>query len=603
MAGKVFSIDDILVPDRLASQIANQYIRWETDRQVKVSEWEEIQRYIFATDTTKTSNSKLPWSNKTTLPKLCQIRDNLYANYMATLFPKRNHTEWEADTSDDNSKAKRDAIRSYMFWAMDRDEFYSEARKIVADYIDYGNCFATVDWIDRSNNSDPLKQKKGYVGPIIRRISPLDIVFNPTASDFASAPKIIRSLISLGEVKSILLQTSKTPEELETAEELYSYLRDIRGRAGTPPAKGKTWTVKDAIYNVAGFDSFDAYLCSGTVEVLTFYGDIYDQDKDEFHKDVVIKVIDRHKIIYNKPNDSAFGTAPIYHTGWRIRPDNLWAMGPLDNLVGLQYRLDHLENLKADATDMSAFPVFKIKGHVEEFDWAPLERIYIGDDSDVTLMTPPVQILQINSELANIATLMEEMAGSPREAMGFRTPGEKTAYEVKSMENGASRIFQSKVIQLEMSMFEYLYNAMLELARRMIGSTTTIRAFDPEFNVDIFIELTPEDITGSGRIKPVAARNFAQKSELVQNLTNFFSSALGSDQDVKRHFSSIKLAQMVEQVLDLESYKLVLENVRLSEQADAQRLVNSQQEQVAMDTMTPSGMLPGDFDPTMMAPQ
>lgn len=278
MAGKVFALDDIMIPDKLASQIANQYISWENDRQAKVNEWEEIQRYIFATDTTKTSNSKLPWSNKTTIPKLCQIRDNLYANYMATLFPKRNYMEWEADTADDASRAKRDAITSYMYWATDREEFFTEARKLVADYIDYGNCFGTVDWIDRSRSDDPLKQKKGYVGPVIRRISPLDIVFNPSAGDFASAPKIVRSLVSLGEVKSLLQQSSKTPEELETAEALYSYLRDLRGKAGTPPAKGKTWTVKDAIYNVAGFDSFNAYLCSGTVEILTFFGDIYDLD-------------------------------------------------------------------------------------------------------------------------------------------------------------------------------------------------------------------------------------------------------------------------------------------------------------------------------------
>jgi hypothetical protein len=28
-------------------------------------------------------------------------------------------------------------------------------------------------------------------------------------------------------------------------------------------------------------------------------------------------------------------------------------MGPLDNLVGLQYRIDHLENAKADALDLN----------------------------------------------------------------------------------------------------------------------------------------------------------------------------------------------------------------------------------------------------------
>ena len=35
---------------------------------------------------------------------------------------------------------------------------------------------------------------------------------------------------------------------------------------------------------------------------------------------------------------------------------------------------------------------------------------------------------------------MEEMAGAPKEAMGFRSPGEKTAYEVQRMENAASQV-------------------------------------------------------------------------------------------------------------------------------------------------------------------
>jgi hypothetical protein len=34
--------------------------------------------------------------------------------------------------------------------------------------------------------------------------------------------------------------------------------------------------------------------------------------------------------------------------------------------------------------------------------------------------------------------LMEEMAGAPKEAMGFRSPGEKTKYEVQRLESAAS---------------------------------------------------------------------------------------------------------------------------------------------------------------------
>ena len=128
---KVLYVDDLLVPDSLAHSISDKYQRWDMKRSEKLGEWEEIQRYIFATDTTKTGNSKLPWSNKTTIPKLCQIRDNLYANYLATLFPKQKFLEWEGDTRDDSSRAKKEAIEQYIAWAIDRNEFYTEAEKIV----------------------------------------------------------------------------------------------------------------------------------------------------------------------------------------------------------------------------------------------------------------------------------------------------------------------------------------------------------------------------------------------------------------------------------------------------------------------------------------
>ena len=82
-------------------------------------------------------------------------------------------------------------------------------------------------------------------------------------------------------------------------------------------------------------------------------------------------------VVLKEPIPSWSGHAPIYHVGWRTRPDNLWAMGPLENLVGMQYRIDHLENLKADAMDLAVLPPLVIKGEVEQFKYAPGAEIHI----------------------------------------------------------------------------------------------------------------------------------------------------------------------------------------------------------------------------------
>ena len=596
MAGKTLDIYDIIIPEKVAIAVSDNYVLWENKSQIKREEWEELQKYVFATDTTKTGNAKLPWNNKTTIPKLCQIRDNLLANYLAAMFPKRKWLTWLGATKLDAAYEKKKSIEMYMGWAIENSNFYKEMAKLVLDYIDYGNCFAMPSWDDERvylNNRD----QTGYVGPSIKRISPLDLVFNPVGGDFAKAPKIIRSIVTIGEAKQLIEQQTGGDDK-DDAEDLFNYMLRTRanfsqygGHSGLYTAGGQD--IKDSIYNVSGFDDWKGYLGSDYVELLTFYGDIFDDETATFFKNQIVTVVDRHRLVSQRTNPSAFGYPPVYHSGWRIRQDNLWAMGPLDNLVGMQYRIDHLENLKADVFDQIAFPPLKIKGYVEDFEWGPFERIYVGDDGDVEVMSPDVQALQADNQIALLEMKMEEMAGSPKEAMGFRTPGEKTAFEVQRLENAASRIFQSKISQFEMQVVEPLLNGMLELAKRKMDETT-VRAFDPEMKLDVFSSLTKEDISGNGVIKPIAARHFAEQASLVQDMNAFMASAAYADPDVKMHFSGYKMSRFWETALNLEDYEIVNENIRLSEKADAQKLMNEHAQQIGAEGNTPAGIAPED---------
>src|SRR5258705_12524961 len=110
---------------------------------------------------------------------------------------------------------------------------------------------------------------------------------------------------------------------------------------------------------------------------------------------------------------------------------------------------------------------------------------------------------------------------------------------------------------------------MVEQARRNLTDATVIRVFDNELKVSTFQALTAEDITGIGRIKPVAARHFAEQADLIQNLTNLTSSGLW--QTVQPHFSGVKLAKIVENVFNLDDYQVVTPYIALAEQADAQK--------------------------------
>jgi hypothetical protein len=192
MARKPLEIRKQFGGDNIAKYIGYTWDRYNTERAPKIAEWKELRNYIFATDTTTTSNSTLPWKNKTTLPKLCQIRDNLHSNYISALFPNDDWLKWEAYSQDSAAKEKVVAIEGYMGNKTRIGGFRDEISRIVYDYIDYGNAFCTVDY-----ESSYITNKAGdkvidYVGPKVRRISPLDIVFNPLANSFKDSFKIVR---------------------------------------------------------------------------------------------------------------------------------------------------------------------------------------------------------------------------------------------------------------------------------------------------------------------------------------------------------------------------------------------------------------------------
>ena len=127
MVGKVLDLKDIIIEDQLGTRIAEHWHTWNNSRQNWLNEKKEVREYVYATDTRRTTNGALPWKNTTHIPKLCQIRDNLYANYLASMFPKRKWMVWEGETEDDQDK--EEVISNYMQWVVSHGWFKEEVGK------------------------------------------------------------------------------------------------------------------------------------------------------------------------------------------------------------------------------------------------------------------------------------------------------------------------------------------------------------------------------------------------------------------------------------------------------------------------------------------
>jgi hypothetical protein len=195
--------------------------------------------------------------------------------------------------------------------------------------------------------------------------------------------------------------------------------------------------------------------------------------------------------------------------------------------------------------------------------------------------------MQIN-ELMN---RMEELAGAPKQAMGIRTPGEKTKYEIQSLENAAGRIFQSKVSWFERNILEPLLNGMLAESVRNFEGVERIRAIDEEFNTESFVEITKDDLMAEGKIYPIGARHFADQARFVQELSQTMA-AVQAIPSVAAHISGKAIAKALEENLGWQNYKIVQDNVMIFEQAETQRLMN----QVAEDIQTEAAVDPEGVD-------
>ena len=177
---------------------------------------------------------------------------------------------------------------------------------------------------------------------------------------------------------------------------------------------------------------------------------------------------------------------------------------------------------------------------------------------------------QVNNELAALMNTMEEMAGAPKEAMGIRTPGEKTAFEVQSLQNAAGRIFQNKVNQFEIEFLEPILNMMLETAKRNLNLPELAKVYDDDFGVQDFLSITKEDLTARGKIRPIGARHYAARAQLLQNMLGVFNSPIG--QMISPHVSPKLVAKMVEEYMGFDQYGFMKDNAALFEAAEQEKL-------------------------------
>lgn len=552
-------------PHQIATSVSMKYDQFQQYRVTNRASWQEIESYLYATDTTSLAGGQAH-DHTTHIPILSSVKEELEAILYAAVMPHEEFLGWRPYDAKAATQNVRVKVLQYLRNRHVLNGFEKTLRKLVQDLVIYGNCFVQVCYVDER------KQGIGYVGPKPVRISPYDIVFDPTRSEFESTPKIVRQMVSIGEFFNIA-KTFPVPVD-------EGVIKRVMDRRGTYTSLSRTELNKSSQYVPDGFTNMEAYYASSFIEILWFYGDVYDEDMNEFRPNRCAVVVDRVDLLaeYEELEPQ------IYKGSWSEKPDNLWSQGPLDKVVGLNYQINHRENSKSDALDRYIHPDKVFMGDVEEvYNHDTGQTIYLAPEGGgVRDIIPDTTVLTADLHQDKLLQQARSAAGLPPQLMGFRTPGEKTLGEVQQLDDAALRKFLHKAEQLEIDLIEPMVSAEIAVGRKNFNSVIEAVTMDEDGSVAV-MSITKADLEANGKLVPMGARRFKRQNQQMNMLMTLANSGLG--QMIAQHMKTFPLAKAVEDLGGFQQFSLVEKFGAMVEQSEAQTM-QAAVEQQTMNTLS-----------------
>lgn len=530
--------------DDLATRISTMWTGFKrSSASVKRrEEISEVRKFLNATSTRDTSNNIGAHSHSTHRPKLAQIADTLEAHYTKALLPNEDWLQFSPADDEASSQVVRNRMETYI---RNRHRLYghrSVVTKMLRDWIE-DMCFCEVVWVSEvASNEIQGMPTLSYVGPQVRRIDQRNIAFDPKARSFHDSWKIVQSVKTYGDIALDIQNETLDPEYREVLNKAMKFRHYARGYA---EHFGEEWDNEE----FEGWGTNDHYYRNQeSAEILTFYGTIYDSVTQEMHLNQEIVVIDRKYVLYQKPITTWDGKPYIYASSWRDNPRSLIGMSPLENLTGMQYSINHLQNSKADILDEITRPDRHIQGIDDVRYEEDGSKTYYSHEPGgaVNNISPDTNILNADFHIETLERKMEEYAGVPRSAAGIKVPGEQTKFEVQTLHDAGTLLFQSKIEKFENEILEKTVNAELELARRKLDQNLRILVSQEEG--DMFEDISPDLMKNKGSLVARGARHYAQQARMVQELSQFLQNT-ASRPDIQVHFPAKKVAQAYNRLL------------------------------------------------------
>lgn len=547
-----------------------------------MAESQELKAYIDATDTNHTTNAKLPFKNSTTINKIAQLFNNHVTSYIEHLMPNSDWVQWVGADPDAITKEKRTAIEAYVKGKVEASKLEQVIERLAGDFTVDGFAGVHTRHVREMTTTVEGMVIPNYTGTISERIDPNCLFWDVTASNIADARKCIQQLYTMGSLRKEIETSTRPLMTIEQFNQLRNDRRSVREAIG----EGYQGKRKFESLSRQGYGSQVNYIQEGVVEVLRFFGDFYDEERDELMLNHEIVIIDRKMIGRKESLDTWNNSQNLHISIYETRQDSLAPIGPLHRVVGLQYKLDKRENFKEDLHDrFLVAPILKV-GDVREkgVRGSASHEFQTEEGGSVSYLTPPPEVLSPDQQLGTTLGLMEDLSHAPKESIGQRTPGEKTKFEVQLLDQGQNKVFRRKVKKFERELVGPVLNDYLEQGRHHLDATDMVKTYSEDLGTTHFLSVTATDLNGNGTMVARGATLFAEKANALQTLNAVFASPVG--QILNPNTSRKKLVAAVEDLGDLGKYGIFQFGIGIQEDAELQRMAQSTAKQNDASNLT-----------------
>ena len=420
--------------DQLAVALANKFRLMMLARQARFTLWTELHDFAMQTDTSDTSNAT-SWKNNIAVPVIPYILDVLTAQYYRILFPQKDWFEVVPhDILKNAQKAK--FVKAYLLRQFAQLNVQPKLREVIRETVLYGNSLC--GFVEQGG-------KLVFVKPPIQ-----DWCRDVFAQNFDNSFLACRFRVPYASLFSLYPEDKvRRMGDIYKDSELYT-----------------SW-LKNRNLMIEKYNPFltDRLNQRGFAELIYFYGDFYNEETQEILKDRLIIVGNGTTILYNEECLDK----PFVQAQYRETLDDGYGTG-LENLTGIAWHINKLQNNIADVMDIIANPICVVKSENDvKFNYVPNAQIQMSREDSIEFISPDHSVLNQYKQIDFLFEMAKKVSGAQEEKIGQRQPGEKTATEVTLLSQGADNLFEHFAKQFEY----FVIIPLLKKAYRMFVENVT----------------------------------------------------------------------------------------------------------------------------------